>query len=419
MAKFSTGLRRIVVGVVALAVVAGGAYFVFFRASTDKTVSADFPEAVGIYVGTPVKILGVDVGKVSSVKPHGLDVRVEMTYSESYELPSNAKAVEVANSLVSDRYIELTPAFTSGEQVMADGAVIAKKNTGSPAELDQIYDSLSKLSVALGPKGANKGGKNGGALSTLIKVGAANLKGNGAALGASISNLSKAAQTLAGNRGNLFKVVSNLRRFTGALKSSDTQVRLFNSQLSQVAAQLAGERGDLGAALKSLGTALDVVHTFVKDNAGKLHTTIGGLRNITSLLVRQQSSLRETLAVAPIALANITHSYNPSIGALGTRSNLSSLTNPVQFCALLSETGILGKNPVGSLVNQLGKSVFKQVNSVCTAALKKVGSGTLPKLPDLTGLLTKITGGLGGIVGGGGTGLGSNGLPTFPIGGNS
>ena len=82
----------------------------FFRGSGDKTVTAEFPEAVGIYVGTPVEILGVSVGKVTSVKPTGTHVTVKMSYSGSYKLPSNAKAIEVANSLVSDRYVELSPA---------------------------------------------------------------------------------------------------------------------------------------------------------------------------------------------------------------------------------------------------------------------------------------------------------------------
>lgn len=427
MAKLTTGLRRVVVGLVVAAVVAGGVYFVFFRGSDDKTVTAKFTEAVGLYVGTPVEVLGVKVGKVTSVKPNGTLVTVKMSYGGNYKVPDDAKAIEVANSLVSDRYIELTPAFKDGDTPMADGATIANKNTGGPEELDQVYSALSKLSVALGPKGANKGGKQNGALSILIKTGAANLKGNGAALGNSISNLSKAAQTLAGNRGNLFKTVANLRKFTGALKSSDKQVRLFNSQLSAVAGQLAGERGDLGKALQLLGQALDVVHNFVRNNAGRLHTTIHGLRDITSLLVRQQSSLRETLAVAPIALANITHSYNPAIGALSTRSNLSSLTNATTFCALLHGGGVLGQTLQSTLnssplLKTLKKQVVTKVYAACNTALKGIDLSDPASLQKLLGNLGNVVGGVTGGGGIGGLSLGgsrSSGLPAFPIGGGS
>ncbi len=45
------------------------------------------------------------------------------------------------------------------------------------------------------------------------------------------------------------------------------------------------------------------------------------------MLVKQKASLNETLAVAPVALANIVHAYQPDIGVIATRSNLASLTD--------------------------------------------------------------------------------------------
>ncbi|WP_375487433.1 MCE family protein [uncultured Jatrophihabitans sp.] len=386
MKKMSKSLGRIVVLVVVLAIVGTGAYFVFFNGSDDKKVSANFAEAVGIYTGTPVKILGVNVGTVDSVKPGPTGVKVTMSYDSAYKLPANVQSIEVANSLVSDRYIQLAPVYKSGA-VMRNGGTISTKNTSGPAELDDIYASLNKLSVALGPKGANKGGKQNGALSTLLKVSAANLKGNGAALGNSITQLSKAARTLSDSRGDLFQTVANLRTFTGALKSSDGQVRLFNTQLAQVAGDLASERTDLGAALHDLGIALNNVNTFVKANAGKLHTSIAGLRTLTGVLVNEKGSLEETLAVAPVALANIVHAYSPTVGGIATRSNLSSLTNPVSFCQVLNQsitTNLISLPAVTTLTQTLATE--------CKTVL------TTNKLPfaGITQLLGSLTGGSGG-----------------------
>ena len=252
--------------------------------------------------------------------------------------------------------------------------------------------------MALGPKGANKGGKQNGALSTLLKVSAANLKGNGAALGNSITQLSKAARTLSDSRGDLFQTVANLRTFTGALKNSDGQVRLFNTQLAQVAGDLASERTDLGAALHDLGIALNNVNKFVKDNSSKLHTSITGLKTLTGVLVNEKGSLEETLAVAPVALANIVHAYSPTVGGIATRSNLSSLTNPVSFCQVLNQsiTTKLISLPVVT-------TLTKQLAGVCKTVL------TTNKLPlaGITSLLNSLTGGSGGLptTGGGGVSL--------------
>ncbi|HJQ44650.1 MAG TPA: MCE family protein [Jatrophihabitantaceae bacterium] len=344
MAKMPRNATRLVVGAVIVAIVAVGAYYAFFRSSSNKTVTAQFDSAVGVYAGTPVKILGVNVGEVSDVHPTGAYVSVKIEYDSKYKLSPDASAIEVANSLVSDRYIQLTPLYSKAKdhgRWLKSGATIDVTHTGGPAELDDIYAALDKLAVALGPNGANKGGTKSGALTTLLRVAAANLKGNGAAIGNSITKLSQAAQTLATKRDDLFGTVKNLQKFTDALHASDSQIRLFNQQLAQVASDLASERSDLGAALHDLGLALDDVNSFIKANAAHFHKDVVGLENLTGILVKQKASLNETLAVAPIALANVVHAYQPDIGAIATRSNLVSLSSATNnspqkiLCSLL------------------------------------------------------------------------------------
>lgn len=387
MAKLSTfATRALVVGVVGVIVAAAVVFFVL-GGSSEKKITARFASAIGVYTGTPVRILGVNVGTVDAVRPKGDYVEVVMNYDGKYKLPSNVSAVEVANSLVSDRYIQLTPAWhtkLATRVALPDKATIGVDRTGGPAELDDIYAALDKLSVALGPTGANKGGQQSGALSELIRVSAANLKGNGTALGNSITNLAQAAETLSGHRGDLFSTVKNLEKFTHTLKSSDAEVRKFNQLLAQVAGDLASERSDLGAALHGLTLALDDVSNFVKSNAGKFHTDLVGLRKLTQLLVNEKASLNETLAVAPYALANIIHAYQPDLGALATRGNLVSLTriDPKQIvCGLLGEAtggldGLLKSLP-GKLSDVLGPAC-KAATGTSTKKSSSVSGVTVP-----------------------------------------
>jgi len=390
VARLSTSATRaVVVGVVAVIAAAAVLFFVL-GGSSDKKLTARFASAIGVYTGTPVRILGVNVGTVDAVRPKGDYVEVVISYDSKYVLPNNVTAVEVANSLVSDRYIQLTPAWhtkLASKTALRDKATIGVDHTGGPAELDDIYAALDKLAVALGPTGANKGGQQDGALSELIRVGAANLKGNGTALGRSITNLSKAAQTLSGQRGDLFATVKNLQKFTDTLKSSDSEVRKFNALLAQVSGDLASERTDLGAALHDLSLALDEVASFVKSNAGKFHRDLHGLRQLTDLLVSQKASLEETLAIAPYALANVLHLYDDDLGALATRGNLVSLTkiDPQQLvCGLLGQA----TNGLGGLLGSLGGALGKNLGTLChvSPTTGKAGSSTtLPALPAATG----------------------------------
>lgn len=382
MMHLSKNMIRILIATVVVAVVAVSAVYLL-TGSSNKKLTANFASGVGVYPGTPVKILGIQVGSVTKVTPEGGSVRIEMSYGSKYKIPAGAGAYLVANSLVSDRYVQISPAY-SGGAVMPSGAKIPLTRTASPAELDDIYSAINQLSVALGPNGANKTG----AFSTLINVAAANLKGNGAALGDSIKNLSQAINTL-GNKqsaNDLFTTVTNLRKFTDALNQSDAQVRHFNDQLAQVAGDLADERADLGSALHELSLALNSVSNFVQANAKATHTDIVGLEKITGVLVKDKAALNETLVVGPVTLANLAHGYQETTGTLGTRSNLVGLTSltglTVQFCQLL--TG-------GGLVTALLGPLVPQVQSVCDT-VAKAGSSTSSK-NNLSGLTNALTGG--------------------------
>ena len=382
MNRLTPLMTRIVIGVVVVALVGGGAWYLLSGGNT-KNVTGQFSEAVGIYPGTPVKILGIEVGVVTKVKPDGDHVQVTMNYGSQYKLPANVFGLIVANSLVSDRFIQLEPAYTSGATAPNNYTIPASR-TVAPAELDDIYAALSKLSVALGPTGAN----SQGALNNFVNVSAANLTGNGAALGNSITKLSEAAKTLADGRGDLFGTVQNLQSFTNALNQSDAQIRNVESELAQVAGQLASERSDLGTALHTLSGALDQVANFVKTNAATTHSDLSGLANITQILIKEQSSLNETLAVGPAALANLVHSYQPDLGVIASRGNLDSLADPGSLCDALNvldfngALGALGLD-VGGLLSKLGLgsvlgSQTLDIAKTCNQLIAQKGGTKLP-----------------------------------------
>jgi phospholipid/cholesterol/gamma-HCH transport system substrate-binding protein len=326
------------------------------------TATAYFPRAVSVYPGSDVRILGIKVGEIESVTPAGRAVRVKFWWEAKHKVPADAKAVIASPSIVADRYLQLTPAYSKGD-VMANGAEIPLDRTAVPLELDQIYQSLNDLSVALGPKGAN----DQGALSRLLDVSAANLNGQGAKLNQTITDVSTLTQTLAGNSKSLFSTIRQLQTFVSALAANDTLVKQFNTNFSAVSTTLAGERKDLSAALSTLAAALGEVASFVKDNRAVLKTTISGATDVSQILVKEKAALAEIIDTAPLGLGNLARVYNPQFGTLDQRINLAQLDDPASFiCSLLLQA--------------------QQPLSTCSA-LKGVVD-LLPKLP----LLSSITG---------------------------
>jgi virulence factor Mce-like protein len=290
-----------------------------------KTVVADFPQTVSLYQGSDVRILGVPVGKVESVKPIGTKVRVTFSYDDKYKVPADAKAVVISPSIVGDRFIQLTPAYKGGP-VLRDDAHLGTDRTGVPLELDQIFGSLNELNKALGPQGANKPDESGtGALTRLLDSTARNFGGQGVQFNETLRNFSKLSTTLANNKDELFGATAQVERFIDALAKNDDTVRRFNDSLQQGAGLLADDRQELAAALKNLSTAMVAVKGFVQENRDALHTNIKGLARLSDTLVKRRDSLDEILKDAPVALNNLFLAYDPTSGSLATRDTVGEL----------------------------------------------------------------------------------------------
>jgi virulence factor Mce-like protein len=382
------------------------------RPAGEYRVTAYFGQTVGLYTGSSVRILGIDVGTITAVVPLGDRVRVDMLVQDDYAIPADADAVILAPSLVADRYVQFAPVYSGGDR-MADGAEVPLERTATPVELDQVYGALDDLSTALGPTGAN----SNGALSDLVDTAAANLDGNGAALNTTLAGFSQAVRTLAENRDDLFSSVDNLQTFTSALATIDAQVGQFNTNLAAVADQLAGERDDLAAAISTLTSALGQVATFVQQNTALLTQNVDRLSDITLTLVQQRAALAQVLDTAPAAIGNLAHAYNPDYGTLDTRDDsLGSQNADVVVCQLLGQTGRL--QLAGVNLNDL--TAFLQlppIDQICGRLLSgdPTNSGSLQDLngngiPDLQELLTAIFSPTGGRSGG----IGLPGLPSIP-----
>lgn len=325
------GLIPKIVAALAVVAVAAGAY-AFWPRNDRIRVTGEFTRAVGLFPGSDVRVLGVQVGEVTDVVPRGDKVVVTFEYDRKYSVPADAKAAVVAPSLVSDRYVQLFPAYKGGPK-LADGARLGTDRTAVPVELDRISQSLDDLLVALGPTGANADG----ALSRALETGARNLDGNGQALHDTNRDLSRAVQTFAEGRGDLFSTVRNLNTFTETLAANDAQVRRLNTNLATVSTELDAERDDLSAALADLAVALGEISTFAKDNRALLKGDLADLASVTGAVAEKRAALAETLDNAPVAISNLQLAYNPGSGTLDTRADIQGTDDPgLLLCSLLT-----------------------------------------------------------------------------------
>jgi phospholipid/cholesterol/gamma-HCH transport system substrate-binding protein len=344
------------IAAILVVVLLAGAVLLLLPGSGQRHVVAEFPRAISLYKGSDVKILGVAVGKVDEVDPAGTKVIVKFHYDSKYKVPVDAKAAVISPSIVGDRFIQLTPVYTGGK-VLAEDAHLGLDRTATPLELDQIFGSITDLTTALGPEGANKPDASGtGALTRLLDSTARNFGGQGVQFNQTLHNLSELTKTLADNKDELFGTVSEVEKFTNTLATNDDTVRKFNDSLASGAKLLADERQDLAAVLQNLSVALTQVKSFVADNRSLLSSNIKELNEVSKVLVKNRSALDETLKDAPVALNNLFLAYDEKTGTLDTRANVGEsvaklTTSPsVVLCALVPDAC----GPLSSVVKLLG-----------------------------------------------------------------
>ena len=322
----------------------------------DMTVTALMADSAGLFVGNDVGVLGVPVGRVTSIRPAGTHVRVTMSVHRSQPFPDGVVAVVVARSVATDRYVELTPVYHGGPRLAA-GAVIPEPRTRTPVDFDEVLAALDDFATGIaGAKGTK------GAVARLLRSGSEALDGKGALLNRTITSLGGAVNSLSGQREDFAGTVTALDALTGTIAENQQLVRRFVTEVSRASRLLADERTNFRAALRALSRAVELVADFAHRNRQQLVTSLDRSTDLMTSLLTRRDDLTEILRVMPVTLQNLRAILHQ--GRIRVRVDPTVLT------------------PAGGLVN-----------TVCSGTTSEFCSQIGPSLFNLQNLLSLLTGG--------------------------
>lgn len=328
-----TGVKLALAALLALLLVVGAGVAIrntFFRPTT---ITAYFHTATAIYPGDDVRVSGLKVGTIESIKPAGTQAKMVMHVDHGISIPADAKAVIVAQNLVAARYVQLTPAYRSAGATMADGAVIPVNRTATPVEWDEIKDQLMRLATDFGPNSR----VSTPSVARFIDAAANALGGNGDKLRQTLAQLSAVGRIFANGSGNLVDIIKNLQTFVGALRDSNVQLVQFNDRLATLTSVLDDNKANLDAALTDLSSAVGEVQRFIAGSRDQTAEQITRLADLTQILVDNKMALQNVLHVAPNALANAYNDYDPDVGNVRGGVGVQNLSNPTNaFCSQIS-----------------------------------------------------------------------------------
>jgi virulence factor Mce-like protein len=265
-------------------------------------VTAHFDNGVGLYEGNAVSVLGMPVGEVETIAPKGTYVEVVMTIEGDVKIPAGVDAVTVSTSILTDRHIELSPAYTGGP-VLRNNDFIGLERTKTPVEFDRLLAMADDLAIEL-----EGDGEGAGPVAQLLDVGSAITDGNGQDMRAAMGELAKALRLGsdggAETRNAITTVVDNLSLLTEAAARNDGQIREFGSAVGQLSGILADQElgtGDTGARINEI---LLQAEGLLRNNQGTLNSTVADSEILVKTLADYRRELAEFLDVTPMLLDN-------------------------------------------------------------------------------------------------------------------
>ncbi|MHB1784659.1 MAG: MCE family protein [Acidimicrobiales bacterium] len=284
------------------------------------TVSADFASAVGLYPSSAVTVLGVRVGTVVAVTNQGDHVLVKMSIDHHNSLAADSNAAIVGQSLLGQRYIQFSPAYTGGPKMHA-GDTVPLAHTTVPVSTDQLLSSLKKFLGGIDPSNAAN------VVTNLAQL----LGGQGQNLNNLIHNATGTLSLLAAKGNDLGHLVGTLAQLTGTLKTHDAAITQLIDDYNSVSGVLAANQGPLADAINNLNQAAVQVNGVLSPNLTGLQQDVSTITTLGRTIDANLNYLDQLGQSSPRLFQAAKNAYDPVHNWL----NLNLASAPGQTDAII------------------------------------------------------------------------------------
>jgi phospholipid/cholesterol/gamma-HCH transport system substrate-binding protein len=334
-------------GAITAAIVLLTTYFAFHRSvpgTRPYTLHGRFASSQGVLPGAPVRIGGVDVGKVVAVR-RGPGSTADIAFTLSGGAPpvrADARLrLRPRLFLEGGFYVQLSPGVPAAAPPLRNGATIGLAQTSVTVQYDQILSAfptrtraqgatiLRELARALGHGGARDARRLAHELPPALSSAAI---ATDASLGTRADDLSTIVRrsaditaTLARNRRELGGFVEDGRRTSEVLAAHDADLRALLSQTGPLLRALPGALTKLDAAVTSTGRLARALRPGLEILPRSLTSTRALLRQL-ALASRPHALPRLIGSAAPTVrrLPALSHRLVPLLERVGSVSNCAA-----------------------------------------------------------------------------------------------
>ncbi len=258
------------------------------------SLHATFDDVTGLLVNDNVKIAGVVVGKVTSVKVDKGKARVTFRVKHQIKLPTDSKVAIRWRNLLGQRYLYLYPGAAS--TTLQGGEAI--RNSISVVDLGELLNRLGPIVAAIDP------GKVNEFLDTIVGA----LSGNEAKIGDAIDNLAAVAKTLGDRDEAVGRLVGNIDTVAAAVADRDAEIRQILDNLNTITKTFSDNTAVLDNAVVQLGDYNGHLSAILGNNRTQIDSLISNLATVVAALAPKLGTLDDAvgnLDQAALRLANV------------------------------------------------------------------------------------------------------------------
>jgi len=231
-------------------------------------LTATFDDATGLLRADNVKVAGVVVGRVSSVKIDQGRAKVDFTVKDSVKVPSDSQVAVRWRNLIGERYLYIYPGTAS--TVLRDSDRMLK--TRSVVDVGELFNRLGPIVKAVDPHDVNT------FLDTIVQA----LDGNTDKIRQSIDNLAVVAQSLGARDQQIGRLIDNVNTVAGAINDRDAQIRTVLDNLVLISQTFSQNTDVLNTAVTELGDFSDNFGSLLANNQTQIDRIVANLNAIVA-----------------------------------------------------------------------------------------------------------------------------------------
>lgn len=277
-------------------------------------VCAEFTDAIGLYEGNNVAMLGVSIGRVTKIVQQERHVEVRMSIPSDLDLPADVGATTVSGSIVTDRRVEFTKPYVGGPKLDTSKCI---SKTRTPKGISDVLDGINKTAEAVlgGDSDADiETGKQ--ELATFVENIDNVIDGSGNQANLALAAISKIIGDPATKDAIARRLIDSTAELTNMFVTNWPDFQKVLDRLASVANLIQGATNGLGSAVAYANDFLPVIVR----NIGKYDKQLYGLGDalipFADELLKHVDDMGEFLAYLPVAIGKAPGLVDPIVHAL-------------------------------------------------------------------------------------------------------